>query len=76
MTKRFFKYFSIYLTHLNSKEVERMCEFDRENYVFNSLAYCAFWAFSGTLRNIQTEALKKYMKELFSDKLDMPGEFE
>jgi hypothetical protein len=53
-----------------------MCEFDRENYVFYSLAYCAFWAFSGTLRNIQTEALKKYMKELFSDKLDMPGELE
>jgi hypothetical protein len=52
-----------------------MCEFDRENYIFNSLAYCVFWAFSGALRNIQTEALKKYMKELFADKLDMPGEF-
>ncbi len=53
LTKRFFCYFKIYLAHLNSKEVERMCEFDRENYIFNSFIYCAYWALGGSLLTIQ-----------------------
>lgn len=59
---------------MNSKEVERMCEFDRENYIFNSFIYCAFWALGGNLRAIQVEALKKQIRESYAEKLDIPGE--
>lgn len=50
-----------------------MCEFDRENYIFNSFIYCAFWALGGNLRAIQVEALKKQIRESYAEKLDIPG---
>lgn len=66
LARRFFIFFEIFLTNLNGKEAERMCELEKESYIFNSFAYCAFWALGiCSLRDIQIETLKKYINETF-----------
>lgn len=63
IARRFTQFLEMFLLHLNSREVERMCEFDREGYMLNSLVYCAYWALGVCgLKSLQAEALKKHLR--------------
>jgi len=51
-----------------------MCDLEKENYIFNSFVYSAYWALGvSSLRSIQIEGLKKIINDMFGEKLDLPG---